>query len=325
MTAEGVSVVLTTYERPELAKRAVHSILAQSWPPDEVIVVEDAGATGLADWIATLGRNEIQYVRHETNRGLAAARNTGLRLATCDLIAYLDDDDQWLPTRLEEQMRRYQSLSSDRRQKLAAIQVGCKIVDRQGRQIGLSLPLNQGNLRESIMDRGAATPSSCFMFVRSALLEIGGFDEDLVSGIDHDIWMKLAVAEYSNEIIKKPFVVITADDHETMMSDTKRRVAGIVQYVEKWTPTYQEWFGNEDGETYAKRYFIRVIGRLAGQKFSQRHFRDGLSASKAAFRRAGWQPALIFFAVYCLLRSYLTHAVPRLRLVKRTLLRWQGR
>ena len=318
-----VSVVLTTYQRAELAKIALQSIIGQTWAPEETIVVEDAGDTDLADWIAALGHDGLKYVRHERNRGLAAARNTGLRLAKCELIAYLDDDDQWLPTRLQEQVERFQSLPPDQRQKLAAIQVGCKIVDSQGRPIGLSLPLNQGNLRDSIISEGAATPSSCFMFVRSALLEIGGFDEDLISGIDHDIWMKLAVAGYSNEVIKKPLVVVIRDERQTMMFDTKRRVAGISQYVEKWTPTYQKWFGENRGEVYARRYFIKVVCGLAGQNFAKRRFRDGFFATKAAVRCANWRPALLIFGTGRLLRTYLYYAVPRLRVAKRALLRQQ--
>ena len=114
-----VSVVLTTYQRAELAKIALQSIIGQTWAPEEIIVVEDAGDTDLANWIAALGHHELKYVRHEKNQGLAAARNTGLRLAKCDLIAYLDDDDQWLPTRLQEQVERLQSLPPDQKQKLA--------------------------------------------------------------------------------------------------------------------------------------------------------------------------------------------------------------
>jgi len=325
MTQNRVSAVLTTYQRAELAKRALHSILGQTLTPAEIIVVEDAGHTDLAGWISALGRNEIKYVRHESNQGLAAARNTGLRVAQSELIAYLDDDDEWLPTRLEEQVDRYLSLSPDQRRTLAAIQVGCKIVNSQGRQVGLNLPLNQGNLRDSIIRQGAATPSSCFMFVRSALLKVNGFDEDLISGIDHDIWMKLAVAGYSNEIVKKPLVVITGDDRRTMMSDTKRRVAGIAQYVDKWTPTYKEWFGGEAGEIYARKYFLNVICCLAGQKFAQRRFRDGFFASNAAFQRARWRPDLLLLGTVRLLQTFLSSALHQLRVAKTRLSSSAGR
>jgi glycosyltransferase involved in cell wall biosynthesis len=316
-----VSAILTTYQRPDLAKRALKSIFAQTWPAAEIIIVEDGGDSDLHDWIDSLNQADTRYIRHDKNLGLASARNTGLRLAQSELIAYLDDDDEWLPTRLEEQIERFQSLSPERRQRLAAIQVGCKILDPQGRQIGIRLPVNQGNLRESIIDQGAATPSSSFMFVRSALVEIHGFDEALINGIDHDIWMKFAVAGFSSEIITKPLVVLYKDDRETMMSNTQKRVTGLELFIEKWTPTYQEWFGQQAGKNYAKKYFIGIIAKLAGEKFARARFRDGLMASKAALQCAGWHPNLLVFSGFCLLRSYMANAFPRLREKKRALFR----
>jgi glycosyltransferase involved in cell wall biosynthesis len=309
MNSHPVSAVLTTYQRPELARRALNSILNQSVTPAEIIVVEDAGETDLRDWLSDLGRDDILYVRHDSNRGLAAARNTGLKLASCDLIAFLDDDDQWRPTRLQEQVEHLKSLPDARKHRLASIQVGCLVVDGEGKSIAEVLPINQGNLKESIIENGASTPSSCFMFMRPALMDVGGFDEDLASGIDHDIWMKLAVAGYSNEIIRKPLVVVTRDSRPTMMSDTPQRIAGISQFVEKWTPTYREWLGVSRGDAYARKYFINVVCRLAAQKLSTRNYREGALAARAALQRAGRRPGLFFYGVTRLMRTYLAMAI----------------
>ena len=315
----GVSVILTTYKRPDSVKRAFESILAQTWEPTEIIVVEDGCESALEDWIARLALSNVYYVRHDKNRGLAAARNTGLRLSTCKMVAYLDDDDVWLPDRLREQMERYLSLPTERQNELGAIQVGCRVLDPAGRTISINLPRNQGNLRESIMREGAATPSSCFLFLRSALLRVSGFDEKLISGIDHDIWMKLAVAGYSNGIIRKPLVNVYKNDRQAMMTDTERRIAGIAQYVEKWTPTYKEWFGESEGDVYGRRYFIEVVSRLAGQKLGKAQIRDGAIAIKAAITRAGWRPDLLFFAMGRIMRIGLASAAPRLRYAKRAI------
>jgi glycosyltransferase involved in cell wall biosynthesis len=309
MNQLAVSVVLTTYQRSLLAKRALQSILEQSFSPSEIIVSEDSGDTDLRDWLHNLGRDDINYVRHDSNLGLAAARNTGLRLASCELIAYLDDDDQWLPTRLQAQVEHFQSLPDDRKHKLASLQVGCTVVDAEGKKIADVLPVNQGNLRQSIIRNGASTPSSCFMFIRSALKAVGGFDEGLVSGIDHDIWMKLAVAGYSNEIIRRPLVIVTRDDRRQMMSDTERRIEGIAQYVEKWAPTYREWLGDSRGDTYARKYFINVVCRLAAQKLATGNYREGGIAARAALQRAGRSQGLLFFAVRRLMRTYLSMAI----------------
>lgn len=307
-----VSAILTTYQRPELAKRALESILKQSWSPAEIIVVEDGGEpTMLAEWISGLNRSEVTYVRHETNRGLAAARNTGLQRSRCELIAYLDDDDQWLPARLEEQIRHFLSIRD--KENLAALQVGCKVMNDDGWEIGLVLPVNRGRLRESIMRNGAVTPSSSFLFVRSALLQVGGFDENLTSGIDHDIWMKLAVAGFSSEPIAKPLVTVVKDDRHSMMSDTQHRLKGINQYVAKWTPTYKEWFGERRGEEYARRYLIRVACRLAAEKLVSCSFRSSWVAIRAVLTHVNGHWKLWIFAAYWLARGCSTQSLLRSR------------
>lgn len=308
-----ISAILTTYQRPHLAKRALESIFAQSYPPTQIIIVEDGGDTSLADWITGLTRDDIEYVRHDQNRGLAAARNTGLRMARYPLVAYLDDDDQWLPTRLEEQMKIWQALPSGSVASVAAIQVGCKILNERGQSMGSSMPTNRGLLRDSIMANGAGTPSSSFLFNRSALLSIDGFDESLISSIDHDIWMKFAVAGYSSECVQKPLVIVHKDARQTMMSNTSQRIAGVEQYVNKWRPTYEEWFGGENGRIYASRYAIRVISRLAGEKLGGLRIRDGILATGAVLRWTGGKPALLSFATSCLVRSTLIPIIQKLR------------
>jgi glycosyltransferase involved in cell wall biosynthesis len=320
---DDISVILTTYNRPELAKSAFESVVRQTTAPLEIIVVEDASQTDIESWIANLGREDTSYVRHDSNRGLAAARNTGLRIARGDLIAYIDDDDEWLPSRLEAQLKRLRSLDEDDLQNLAALQVGAVILDRTGKQLGIRLPANQGNLRDSIIDIGAVTPSSSFLFVRSALESVGGFDETLINGIDHDVWMKLAVAGFRNEIIESPHVILYSDDRSTMMSSTDKRIAGLSRFIEKWQPTYEDWFGRRAGRRYAKRYFIGIISKLAGEKLANRRIREGLRAAGASSKVAGWRPDLQAYAAFCTLRSLLARAFPKLRSAKRVLFRQQ--
>lgn len=321
MNDAAITVVLTTYDRLEMAKAAFQSVVGQTVAPLEIIVVEDASDSGLEQWIADLGRSDTTYVRHDRNKGLAAARNTGIRAAQGELVAFLDDDDEWLPTRLHEQLSRYKTLTNEQRERLAAIQVGAKILDRDGREVGIRMPANQGNLRDSIIALGAVTPSSSFVFVKRALEDVGGFDESLISGIDHDIWMKLADAGYWNEIIEKPLVILYQDDRPTMMSSTEKRIAGLSAFIDKWTPTYVKWFGDSAGRRYAKRYFIEVIGRLAGKKYSENRLREGFLATKAVFRVAGWSPGLQAYALLCVVRAFAARLFPGLRTAKRAVFR----
>jgi len=92
-----VSVIVPTYNRPDLLMRALGSIREQTYPNIEIVVINDFGVD-VADLTTWLSQEvNLVYVRHGKNRGLAAARNTGLRIARGEIITYLDDDDVFLP------------------------------------------------------------------------------------------------------------------------------------------------------------------------------------------------------------------------------------
>ncbi|MFH1625990.1 MAG: glycosyltransferase, partial [Pseudomonadota bacterium] len=96
-----VSVIVPTYKRPDMLKEALTSVLSQTYQNFEVIVVNDAG-DDVKDVIDALNKEgKIIYLQHKENRGLPAARNTGLKAAKGKYIAYLDDDDIYYPNHLE--------------------------------------------------------------------------------------------------------------------------------------------------------------------------------------------------------------------------------
>jgi glycosyltransferase involved in cell wall biosynthesis/glutathione synthase/RimK-type ligase-like ATP-grasp enzyme len=96
-----VSVILPTFNRPDMLGTAISSILSQTMQSFEIIVVNDAGADVAPVLEMFSDKGKILHIRHETNRGLAAARNTGIRAARGKYIAYLDDDDIYYPNHLE--------------------------------------------------------------------------------------------------------------------------------------------------------------------------------------------------------------------------------
>ncbi len=85
--------------------RAIRSIQRQTYPYLQIIVVDDASHDNTCQIIERLGDPRIRYIRHDTNKGGSAARNTGIRAARGAFIAFLDDDDEWKPEKTEEQLR----------------------------------------------------------------------------------------------------------------------------------------------------------------------------------------------------------------------------
>lgn len=100
-----VSVILPTYNRAETLGRAIKSVLDQTFGDFELIIVDDGSTDNTAEVVNSFRDPRVRYVRLETNRGAAAARNMGIKLARGDYIAFQDSDDEWLPEKLAKQMK----------------------------------------------------------------------------------------------------------------------------------------------------------------------------------------------------------------------------
>jgi glycosyltransferase involved in cell wall biosynthesis len=262
-------------------------VQSQTYEPIELAVVEDGTDTDVRAWLGA-EFPEATYIRHDENRGLAAARNTGLEWASGEFVAYLDDDDEWKPERIERQMDALRSLSSDRRAKVGVVYCGTEQRAPDGEVLSVSAPENGGDLRSSIQDIGASTLPSTFLFVREALLDVGGFDESLSSSIDHDIWMALATGGYSAVTVDESLVIDYKSGDPSMVTNTYSRVEGVRQYVRKWTPTYQQWYGEAEGIQYGKRYFTRVIARVVRAKVEAGRLIEAWHAARSILEFSDW-------------------------------------
>src|SRR5215468_5764628 len=99
-----VSVVVPVFNRPIAVARAINSVLVQTCQDFEIIVVDDASTDDTAAAVASIRDSRVRSIRHDRNRGGSAARNTGIEAAGAPLVAFLDSDDEWLPSKLERQL-----------------------------------------------------------------------------------------------------------------------------------------------------------------------------------------------------------------------------
>lgn len=100
-----VSVIVPTFNRGRTILRAINSILNQTYKDIEVIVVDDCSTDDTKIKIESLNNNMITYIKHDRNKGACAARNTGIKVARGEYIAFLDSDDEWMPAKVEKQLK----------------------------------------------------------------------------------------------------------------------------------------------------------------------------------------------------------------------------
>jgi len=186
---ELVSVVIPTFNRACLIVAAIDSVLDQTHPHYEIIVVDDGSTDDTGQRLRERYGSRIRYVYQE-NQGESAARNRGIALAKGALVAFLDSDDIWLPSKLEEQVAAL-------RARLGSPMVFCQVllVDKDGRdldQAPLGTELTQDTVALEQVYQGNVIVNSTVLARRSALESVGGFDPQIRYGEDWDLWVRLA-------------------------------------------------------------------------------------------------------------------------------------
>jgi len=181
-----VSVVITTYNRAQFLKRAVHSAL-QAGSDLEVVVVDDCSTDDTADVCAKLAN--IRYIRLTTNEGLAHARNVGLAESSSDFIAFLDDDDLRLPGSIDKQLRKMVADED------IALCYGRALIGDARRQLptGEIYPSEcpQGDIFWELLERNFI-PMPSVLVRKSALLELGGFNTGFTLSEDWEMWLRIS-------------------------------------------------------------------------------------------------------------------------------------
>ena len=181
-----VSIVIPTYNHGRFVVAAVESALAQSYASTEVLVVDDGSTDNTRDVLAAFA-GRISYVYQE-NRGLSAARNTGIRTAQGEFIALLDADDMWVPEKLHVQMRVFADYPDT-----GLVSCGSDFIDDQGQEVSLDSSRGFDRFRfRRLLQGNCVSGGSNAVVKRLCFDAVGLFDERLRSSEDWDMWLRIA-------------------------------------------------------------------------------------------------------------------------------------
>ena len=204
-----MSVVIPTYNRSELVREAAASVLAQTYRPLELIVVDDGSSDATSDALAPL--SGVQVLRQAHTGMPGQVRNAGARLARGEYLAFLDSDDLWLPQKLAQQV--------------AAATAAGEVIShtrerwvRRGRVISQRSQRHRrrGDLFADSLRRCVLGPST--VLLRRAVFEqTGGFREDLEIAEDYELWLRLT-ARYQVGYVAQELVIKRAG-HADQLSE----------------------------------------------------------------------------------------------------------
>jgi len=180
-----VAVIIPTFNQASFLADAIMSVLAQTRPADEIIVVDDGSDDDPASVVVKFPT--VQFVR-QRNRGPSAARNTGLRNCSASHVAFLDADDRLLPMALEAGLMCYANRSD-----CAFVYGGFRLISKDGRPISHDhfTPI-EGNSFHALLHANLPVALSSALFRRDCVLSVNGFDESLRRCEDYDLFVKLA-------------------------------------------------------------------------------------------------------------------------------------
>ncbi|OPX39386.1 MAG: glycosyl transferase [Desulfobacteraceae bacterium 4484_190.3] len=214
-----VSVIIPTFNRAHLVGRAISSVLFQAFERYEILVVDD-GSTDSTGTVAKQFGSRIRYIRLEDNRGVSAARNTGIRESSSPYIAFLDSDDYWLPEKLSSQIRFFRD-----HPEIFICQTE-ELWIRKGKRVNPRKIHRKpsGDIFSPSLKLCLVSPSAV-MVNRSLLDQTGHFDETLPACEDYDLWLRIA-AQHPVALIKKP-LVIKMGGHSDQLS---RRFSGMDRF-----------------------------------------------------------------------------------------------
>lgn len=252
-----VSVILPTYDRPEYLKQAVRSVCRQTYSSIELLVIDDLSpvpASETLDDVDCESISDVRCIRHEQNRGANAARNTGIREADGEFIAFLDDDDRWLAEKTSRQVERFRRGPDD----LGVVTVGSRIVDEDGTQIGVKRSPIEGNAITSLLYGDMVGSFSRVMVRAEAVSRAGLLDESFPSWQDREWYFRLA--KHFTFASEEKVLVERRMDAGNRISDDfeKKRDVSYPKFIEKHRD-----FAAEQG-LLSERRFIAALSRTLG-------------------------------------------------------------
>ena len=203
-----VSVIIPTYNREKFISECVQSVLAQTLPAREIIIVDDGSTDATYNILRDLGFNSLSTKKtvlryfFQQNRGVSSARNLGIKEARSEYIALLDSDDLWLKSKLDRQVSAFQNDTQSSR-----LCHTDEIWIRNGVRVNQHKKHKKhgGNVFQSCLKLCCISPSSAMMH-RSVFEDFGFFDEDLPACEDYDFWLRYSAKE-DVSFIDEPLII----------------------------------------------------------------------------------------------------------------------
>ena len=227
-----ISVIMPTYKiSRNMLERAIESVMSQTYRDWELIVVDDNMPD--SEWRKVVvdsfkkheKDNSIRFLFHAANKGANAARNTGIQNSQGDIVAFLDSDDEWEDSYLEEIEKRFENPD-------VGI-VACDLIRVfPDRKVKSSKTHEDGYIYDELIYGDIVGPTSAVSVRKKVIIDAGLFDENLPARQDYDMWLRVCkISEIS--YVRKPLVKLHCDNHTRISTGNNNHINGTLMVIDK--------------------------------------------------------------------------------------------
>jgi glycosyltransferase involved in cell wall biosynthesis len=282
-----VSVVIPTHNRADVVGDAIQSVIFQTFEDWELIVVDDASEDNTEEVIGSFKDQRIRYVRHEANRGGAAARNTGVRESSGDYIAFLDSDDRWMKKKLEGQVAVFRNNDEE----TGLVYTG---LTREGEKTGQKCPKHEGWISEKLFLNNPVGSCSVAVVKKNVISEVGGFDEELPSSQDKDLWLRIS-HRYKIRFLSGIYVIKRETKNKKQISRNHvSKCEGKVKFYNKHMHKFSD---------RKKSMYLRKMGRIFRTRMTGKQYVAKICYIKSIEYKHNNLRSLVFLALLLVSRE----------------------
>lgn len=249
-----VSVVIPTYKRPDMLGRAIDSVLNQTYDNIEIVVVDDNDEDSeyrkeTEEFMDKYADNDnLVYLKHTENKGGSAARNTGIKTSEGEYIAFLDDDDIWVNTKLKKQIEVFKNNNN-----LGLVY--CRMYSFKNNTGEVyhkkKIKLVNGSIYTDMLEMNyIGTPTA--LVKKICFQKVGLFDIELLSRQDHDMFLRIS-KNYDIDYVDEFLVKFSSHDNK-ISRNINSKEKGWKIFLSKWENELNE-FPKEKKKLYDNYYF----------------------------------------------------------------------
>lgn len=228
-----ISVIIVTYNRPEMLKGAIQSVLDQTYQDFELLVIDNGVDVPAKNIVDSFGDERIRYIANDKNTDCAGGKNIGIKNVRGEFIAILDDDDTWFPEKLQLQMDAFKKYPEAGFCFTAVHQVF------DGREADSVVPDGLSDYYERTLSHFSGFLSVTLMIKKSVIDDIGLMDESFPSHTDIE-WVIRIARKYKGIGINKTLVRVDSVGHSQMGKNMDRRIKGRNMILDKYKEEFKK-------------------------------------------------------------------------------------